>query len=563
MKKLYLFALISAALISGCSTTNIQNQYTDIKAPLDKRYYHVDIPTHDGLRLKATVFQPELAPGETAPVIISTHGFGAFRMPRPVSIYGTMIITGKASLAAWHNKYWVVSYDQRGFGDSDGDVQLMDPAFEVKDASSVVDWIEQYLPRISKDSNGGTAIGMIGESYGGGVQLLTSIHDDRIDTIVPITTWYDLSSSLAPNDQVKIIWGRMLFSFGGINSGFDFPKAFEKPYLELLKGRITPEAKQELAIRSPAHYCDNGQYPQASMLLLQGFRDSIFTINQGMSNQECGLKGGNDARLIAIQDGHILPWPVQSFSGMPMYNTQPAITCGENKYQTIDMIIQWYNLKLKGIPEPEPIPEICITFSDDDGMVASQIPTGGDRFSFNDVRISLNKSGWFEVIMEPLDKLAGVFIPAGKTPTAEDQEIKGGTFRPAFIPLKVMDANGYIAGIPTADIQMETTTNKKDSVIFAAIGVRKPGSPYIHILGEQYTPITGAGQHQIELAAVSSRLQTGDTVGLILQGFSGQYGIFRNGWFSSATLSGSLGLPLSSTLKSSITAKVNTQQEHQ
>ena len=43
-------------------------------------------------------------------------------------------------------------------------------------------------------------VGMIGGSYGGGIQFATARVDPRIDTIVPIITWNDLSYSLDPNN---------------------------------------------------------------------------------------------------------------------------------------------------------------------------------------------------------------------------------------------------------------------------------------------------------------------------------------------------------------------------
>lgn len=43
-------------------------------------------------------------------------------------------------------------------------------------------------------------IGMVGGSYGGGVQFATASVDPRLDTIVPFVTWNDLTYSLTPNN---------------------------------------------------------------------------------------------------------------------------------------------------------------------------------------------------------------------------------------------------------------------------------------------------------------------------------------------------------------------------
>ena len=45
---------------------------------------------------------------------------------------------------------------------------------------------------------------MIGESYGGGAQILGSIHDERLAALVPIATWYDLADGFAHGDKVIV-----------------------------------------------------------------------------------------------------------------------------------------------------------------------------------------------------------------------------------------------------------------------------------------------------------------------------------------------------------------------
>ncbi|MES2664390.1 MAG: CocE/NonD family hydrolase, partial [Pseudomonadota bacterium] len=118
-------------------------------ALLKARYFSVDIPSFDGTRIRATVYQPALAPKDTAPVIIHAHAFGFFRMSQPKSLYGRYLYTGKTAIEAWRQGYWVISYDQRGHGASGGKIGLMDPEFEVRDLSYIIDWIENNIPRLS------------------------------------------------------------------------------------------------------------------------------------------------------------------------------------------------------------------------------------------------------------------------------------------------------------------------------------------------------------------------------------------------------------------------------
>ena len=51
---------------------------------------------------------------------------------------------------------------------------------------------------------------MIGGSYGGQIQYAVAEQDPRLDTIIPIITWNDLSYSLAPNNTSLRIQRRHL-----------------------------------------------------------------------------------------------------------------------------------------------------------------------------------------------------------------------------------------------------------------------------------------------------------------------------------------------------------------
>src|SRR5690606_35256835 len=94
----------------------------------------------------------------------------------------------------------------RGHGDSEGINRLMDADHEVRDVSTVLDWAQTNLKRITVDGSGDPLVGMIGESYGGGAMLLASAEDSRIDALVPITTWNNIAYSLAPNQVPKSGW---------------------------------------------------------------------------------------------------------------------------------------------------------------------------------------------------------------------------------------------------------------------------------------------------------------------------------------------------------------------
>ena len=53
-------------------------------------------------------------------------------------------------------------------------------------------------------------VGMVGESYGGGIQFAAAERDCRIDAIAPTIAWNSLGTSLDKNQTPKSGWGNIL-----------------------------------------------------------------------------------------------------------------------------------------------------------------------------------------------------------------------------------------------------------------------------------------------------------------------------------------------------------------
>lgn len=542
-----LVAMVSVCLLAACTTVNVKEEYANVseQQPLEARYYDVDIPMRDGVKIRATVYQPALAAGESVPLVISAHGFGGFRTSGPISFYGQFMVTGEATLNAWRNQYWVISFDQRGFGQSGGDIEMMQPEFEPRDVMEIISWANRHLPRLARETPDDPLVGMVGESWGGGVQLMASIFDPRIDAIVPITTWNNLARTLAPNDQMKTYWGSILVAGGGFSSFFDFGKMLESPYADLVAGTMTPEARDVLERASPSKYCAQEKFPQADMLLMQGFTDTMMSMNEAVENQRCGLAAGRDVRLVAIQKGHRLPWPTQGIDGMPLFSTDAHVDCGEVSFDTQAMILQWFDLKLKQRPETKPIPSVCMTLPDDQrGRTLVEVPVGGERFALTNTDINLIQTGWFEVVMNPLDKAVSLVLPASEVENAADQSPKGGVARPLFVPLWVARKDTAMLGIPKIDVVVSDGSDDNRDVVYAAIAVRKQGSLAVDVVSDQYFPLVGNGSQRHEMPGISALVEANDTVGLVLQGYSGQFFFNPEGWFEGINVAGEVQLPL-------------------
>src|ERR1035438_7910231 len=136
------------------------------------------------VRLDATVYFPAKTP---APAILLAHGFGGSK---------TDLDTQARSLA--RHGYVVLAYTARGFGRSGGLIHLDAPGYEVADASKLVSYLAT-LPQVLKDAPGDPRVGVAGSSYGGGLALLLSAYDKRVDVVGADITWNDLSQALFPN----------------------------------------------------------------------------------------------------------------------------------------------------------------------------------------------------------------------------------------------------------------------------------------------------------------------------------------------------------------------------
>src|SRR6202040_1347752 len=60
------------------------------------------------------------------------------------------------------------------------------------------DWLAAR-PDIAKNAPGDPKVAAVGGSYGGALSLMLASQDKRVDAIVPMITWNDLSQAFLPN----------------------------------------------------------------------------------------------------------------------------------------------------------------------------------------------------------------------------------------------------------------------------------------------------------------------------------------------------------------------------
>ena len=303
------------------------------------------------------------------PAILTTNGFGG----------------SKNDQAAWGEKfatdgYAVLSYSGLGFGGSSCKITLDDPDWDGKAASQLVSYLggkdgiafldakhsqpAPVLDVVRRDprdhdnlpSTNDPRVGLIGGSYGGGFQFAAASVDKRVDALVPIITWNDLSYSLAPNntdrvapDRVtstnsgttKLAWGlgfSALGLTGDLQNGqipgdpLPCPNFADWVCPALLTagttGYFSPAAVAASRHASVASYIAQVKVPT---LLMQGQADTLFNLNEATATYKALRAQGTVVKMVWQHYGH-------SSAGM---------LPGENDY-LVGRASAWFARYLKG-----------------------------------------------------------------------------------------------------------------------------------------------------------------------------------------------------------------------
>ncbi len=258
------------------------------------------ITSFDGVQISTNFFPAiDLAAGDTAPTVLNGPGLGSNGNIDPTSIVGTLaFVPGIAPLRAAGYNY--VSWDPRGEGDSGGVLQLDNPFFEGRDVQAIIDWVATR-PETQLDAPGDPTLGMVGGSYGGGIQFVVAGIDPRVEAIVPAAAWNSLNQSLYPDAAFKSSWGTLL--------GIDLLQAGARinsqiyPAIILgdLLGFIT-ETQQAILSSSGPTVLVSGI--TAATLIIQGTADGLFPLVQATINAELLNANGTPVDVIWACGGH-------------------------------------------------------------------------------------------------------------------------------------------------------------------------------------------------------------------------------------------------------------------
>jgi len=242
------------------------------------------VRSFDGTEIVVHFFAAEgLKPGERAPTVLSGHGWAGSGSTDDASRSSEAGTVGNGPLRK--AGYNVLTWDARGFGASGGVVQVDAPDAEARDVQALIDFVAAQ-PEARLDAVGDPRVGMVGSSYGGGIQLTTAgIGERRLDVLVPDIAWHSLISSLYPDDTFLGGWGNILVSAGvptanAQKQGLD-PHITSAAAEANATGKISDENRRWFASRGPDELVEQIRVPT---FLTQGTVDTLFPLDEAVEN---------------------------------------------------------------------------------------------------------------------------------------------------------------------------------------------------------------------------------------------------------------------------------------
>jgi putative CocE/NonD family hydrolase len=283
--------------------------------------------------ITADLYRPDGASATSpAPAILTTNGFG-----------GSKDDSNQAAIGRGFARagYVVLSYSGLGFGGSGCKITLDDPDWDGKAGSQMVDVLAGTrsftdettgqtgrVDYVSQNAPGDPRVGMIGGSYGGEVQYAVAMQDPRVDALIPLITWNDLSYSLAPNNTslahgvtyntpgvAKKEWIDLFFGEGILDG---VQGAQVDPTRDVGCPNFTDQACASAAQLNTAGYPDDttlalarhasvaryADQVKAPTLLVQGEKDTLFNLQEAVATFHAFRAQGTPVRMVWQSWGH-------------------------------------------------------------------------------------------------------------------------------------------------------------------------------------------------------------------------------------------------------------------
>ena len=169
---------------------------------------------------------------------------------------------------------------------------------EGKDVSAIINWVAQQRG-VALDRAGVPHVGMVGASYGGGIQFAAAEQDCRIDAIAPTIAWHSLQTSLDKNATPKGGWATILDSVAA--TAHLAPEIVTSDREMNSTGTIDQASVNFFTSRGPAQFLTRIRIPT---LILQGTVDDLFTLDEAVANYEALRSQGTPVSMAWFCGGH-------------------------------------------------------------------------------------------------------------------------------------------------------------------------------------------------------------------------------------------------------------------
>ena len=253
------------------------------------------------------------------PAVMATNGFGGS--------WTSSTSLGPAQEAVSRD-YVALTYSGLGFGGSGCQIELDNPTWDGLAASELISWLG-FLPEVQKHGTDDPVVGMVGGSYGGGIQFSAAEVDPRLDAIVPVITWNDLGYSLAPNNDtvgttglarqttepgvLKWEWSTLFFA-DGMATPLEHPTAATPSTCPDFAPTVCMAYLSSVALGYPDRatitmlrhdsMVDFWQRLHLPVLLAQGEDDTLFDIKEAVANYRELRADGDPVTLVLQSWGH-------------------------------------------------------------------------------------------------------------------------------------------------------------------------------------------------------------------------------------------------------------------
>jgi len=253
------------------------------------------VTSFDGTKIRVHWFPDPSADGQVRPTVLMGPGWGESgdTNTSQAGIQGALSIG-----SLWQGGFNVLTWDPRGFGKSAGEAEVDSPSYEGRDITAIINWLAAQHG-VELDRPGVPRVGMVGESYGGGIQFAAAEQDCRIDAIAPTIAWNSLGTALDKSQTPKAGWSNILSGVAG-SASLD-PEIAAADKQMNATGVIDAKAVTYFRDRGPAQYLSRVKVPT---LILQGTVDDLFTLDEGITNFEALKKQGTTVSMAWFCGGH-------------------------------------------------------------------------------------------------------------------------------------------------------------------------------------------------------------------------------------------------------------------